>query len=129
MKKLFLSVLAPLVAAAALAVAAPADADTNDAMAERGCRLLESAAALVDADRGKCDKMGDDLSGFIDARSGDIAALRSWGMSLSPAERRELVAKYRARFQAAEGRLRSGITPCAANPKVRGALAKVGFGG
>ena len=125
MKKLFAPVLA---LAAALAFATPARADANDAMAEHGIALMESAASLVDADKGKCDKMGDDLSVFIDAKSGDIAALRAWGMGLSSAERRALVAKYKTRFHAAEGRLRGGITPCASNDKVRGALAKVGLG-
>jgi hypothetical protein len=125
MKKLAVSVLA---LAAALALAPPARADANDAMAERGIGLLESAAVIVDGDRGKCDQMGDDLSGFIDAKSADIAALRAWGMSLSAADRRALSAKYKTRFKAVEGRLRSGITPCASNPKMRAALAKVALG-
>jgi hypothetical protein len=126
MKKLVPSVF---MLAAALAVARPVHADSNEAMAERAASLLESAASLVDRDRGKCDQMGDDLSGFIDAKSGDIDALRSWGMHLTSAERRALSAKYKARFDAVGGRLRSGIVPCMGNSKVRGALSKVGLGG
>ena len=125
MKKIVPAVLA---LAATFAFAVPVRADANDAMAERGIALMESAASLVESDKGKCDKMGDDLSGFIDARSGDIAALRSWGLGLSAADRRALAAKYKGRFRAAEGRLRSGITPCATNDRVRAALAKVGLG-
>jgi hypothetical protein len=120
--------LAALLLLSSAATARPVLADGNDAMAERAVSLLESAASLADRDAGKCDQMGDDLSGFIDARSGDIAQLRSWGMSLSSAERRALVAKYKSRFQAAEHRLRADITPCASNAKVRAALQKVGIG-
>ena len=104
-------------------------ASPNDAMAERGVTLLESGAALVDQDKGSCDKMGGDMSTFIDAHASDIQALQAWGARLTVVERMALASKYKARLRAAEARLRGSIEPCQENAKVRAALKKVGIGG
>jgi hypothetical protein len=119
------------IAAAACALLVPRGASAgphDDAMAQRTLALAESAAALVEADDGNCDKMGEDLGHFIDTKSAEIHAIIAWGTKLSRAERRALMTKYKSRLEPLEGKLRNGLTPCLENAKVVAALRKLGAG-
>lgn len=129
MKKLIASLMVGATLVGAVATPRTAVASPNEAMAERAVAIMESAATLVERDKAACDKMGDDLSGFVSGKLDEIQKLKAWGMGLPAPERRALMEKYKPRVRAAVSTLRRDIEPCADNAKVRSVLVMVGLSG
>ena len=111
----------------ALFLVAPGDARADgNADAEKMVRILERIATVIEANRSDCNAMGDKINAIIDENQAFIAESKARAAAMSQAERDAVQARYAARIQAATARMLPGMRACATNPKVVGALKRVG---
>ncbi len=90
---------------------------------EKGVKLMEQMAELVDANKADCDKMGAELETFMSANAETIKKLKD--KKSSKEEEKALEEKYGARIKAATGKMMGGVMKCAKNAKVGAAMKKM----
>ncbi|HKA86200.1 MAG TPA: hypothetical protein VKE22_00995 [Haliangiales bacterium] len=103
-----------------VAAAAVARADEG----EEDIALLERFAAIVDQNRSTCDKMAEELNRFFDANAARLNAMREREKRRSAAEKKAWQEKYGERAQAAQDKIKAGVTACAKNPATLAALKR-----
>jgi hypothetical protein len=124
MKRRF-GIVITLVVAAALGTFGHAQAQSNTDVFEKLVRIMEQAAVIIDANKSNCDAMGDGLNGLIDRNAQVLSTAKALGERLTPDEKTALEARFRARINAAMGKIRPGFALCINNAKVKGALQKL----
>jgi uncharacterized protein YdiU (UPF0061 family) len=123
MKKIIGPVLA---AALCLLSSARARAEMSmDQAAEKAIGLIEGLASIVDTDKASCDKMGTDLTKFLDDNSSTIKDLNAIKEKRTEADKKAWREKYATRLDAAQKKMTPGIQACQANDKVKAALMKM----
>jgi hypothetical protein len=112
-------------ALALAAVSAVPTARADSSVEILAVRFVEELAAVIEANKGDCDKMGGALTKFIDDHEGDIRRLREAEKKMTEEQKKALASKYAARLQAAAGRILAGTLACEKNEKVKEALSRL----
>lgn len=105
------------------------DADVPDVSLEelidRGLGLLEDTGAIVQANLGDCDAMGDRLEEYRQSHLDIVKRVETLYDEEREAERKALQPKFRARFKAAWAKIRPGVLKCRKTPKVSRVIMEV----
>lgn len=108
-----------------LSMAGHARADANGDIFEKVVQLIEQAATIVDANKSKCDAMGDKLNALIDPNLQLLTTAKALSNRFTSDQKRAFDARFRPRVLAAMVKIRPGFAQCSSNPKVMAAVQKI----
>ena len=93
---------------------------------ESAVKVLEEMATIADSNKEDCDKMGDELSKFLDANKDKLEAASKLGKEEKDKEAaKKAEEKYKDRMTAAMAKMMPAQMKCAENAKVQAAMKKM----
>jgi hypothetical protein len=120
---------APMMVDAAEEPTIVVDASDEDAdvehMSEKGMRVLDEIATLVEANKRDCDALGARLEAYYEEEGQFVLAAKAAFAKLAPPEKKALQTRYRTRFNATWKRIQPGMKACKDNASVKTVLDKV----
>jgi hypothetical protein len=110
---------APAPDAGAPTAAVPADAE---ATIEAGVKAFEGMSAMLGAGKDDCNKLGEDLKGFMEKNGEALTAFRKTMEGMDPAVGETIRVKYEKRMEAAMGGFMEGGMACRDHAGVKAAM-------
>ncbi len=104
---------------AATTVAVPAEAE---ATIEAGVKAFEAMSAMLGAGKEDCNKLGEDLKGFMEKNGEALTAFRKTMEGMDPAVGETIRVKYEKRMEAAMGGFMEGGMACRDHAGVKAAM-------
>lgn len=92
---------------------------------EAAISLLEDMANLVDKHKDDCDKMGGELSSFMDKHADTIKSMKEFADKQTPEQKKASEEKYKERTAKAGEKMMGGVMKCMTNEKVKAAMGKM----
>jgi hypothetical protein len=91
----------------------------------RGVEVMTKMADIMDANKGDCDKMGAELSSFLDAQQGTMNEMKEFGDKQTDEQKQAFEAKYATQMEEAMGKMGPAIEACQDNAAVQAAMSKM----
>jgi len=98
---------------------------TAEQAGDKAIVLLEAMADIIDKDQDNCDKMAVDLNKYQDDNAALIKELGEAKAKRTPADKKAWQDKYKARLEAAQGKMMAGGQKCEKNEKVKAAFQRM----
>ena len=92
---------------------------------EAAISMMEDMANLVDKHKDDCDKMGGELSSFMDKHADTIKSIKEFSEKQTAEQKKASEEKYKERAAKAGEKMMGGVMKCMTNEKVKEAMGKM----
>ena len=91
----------------------------------KGVEVMTKMADIMDANKGDCDKMGAELSSFLEAEKGTLDQMKEFGDKQTDEQKKAFEEKYATQMEQAMAKMGPAIEACKDNAAVQAAMSKM----